>query len=314
MGIGMASKLQALGLKKIKDKDLARPRFPIGLDMKRIVRPLAGRPLLSQIPEVSKVPKSRARVAFFTGCMLNYIYTQAGRAVIEVLNANGVDVVTPREQHCCGIPVLVNGDVKTAKEIAKYNLDVFARGNYDAIITHCGSCIGAWVHHYHELLADEPRYGALAKELSAKAFDVSQYLVDKLGMREPLAKLNYTVTYHDPCHMVRGVGISQQPRKVIRNISGVTLKEMKKPDRCCGSAGSFSLSYYELSGKIRDKKVTDILSVNPDIVLTSCGACRMQLEEGLYRAGSDIPVRHVVEVLAEAYAKEGGVTSERKTG
>ncbi len=314
IGLGMASKLQGIGLKKIDSKELARPRFPIGLDMKRVVRPLAAKSLLAVVPETNKISKPRARVAFFTGCMLNYVYTEAGRAVIDVLNANGVEVVVPKKQHCCGIPVFVNGDVATAKEIARYNLDVFAGGNYDAIITHCGTCIGAWVHHYHELLADDPKYAAVARELSAKAFDVSQYLIDELGMREPEAKLNYTVTYHDPCHMVRGVGVARQPRQVIKSIPGVTLVEMKTPDRCCGSAGSFSLMHYQLSSQIRDKKVADALSANSDMVLTSCGACRMQLEDGLYQARADVPVKHVVEVLAEAYAQEGGVNGERKTG
>lgn len=314
LGMDMASKLQGFGLKKVAGKDLARPRFPIGLDQRRVVRPLAKKPLLSQLPEVSKARQSRARVAFFAGCMLNYIYTDAGRAVVEVLNANGVDVVVPKEQHCCGIPVFVHGDIETAKAIARYNLDIFTKGDFDAIITHCGTCIGAWAHHYPELLADDPKYAAVAKDLARKAFDVSQYLVDEIGLREPAGKLDYRVTYHDPCHMVRGVGVSRQPRQVINSIPGVTLVEMKKPDRCCGSAGSFSLTHYNLSSQIRDKKIADALSTNPDMVLTSCGACRMQLEDGLYQAQSDIAVKHVVEILAEAYAAERSVSSGRKIG
>ena len=140
--------------------------------------------------------------------------------------------------------------------------------------------------------------------MAGKTFDLSQYLVDVVGFRRPAAAVTGRVTYHDPCHMVRGVGVSAQPREVIRSVPGVAFEEMKKPDRCCGSAGSFSLTHYALSSKIRDKKIADILSVMPDRVLTSCGACRMQIEEGLYHAGCAASVSYVAELLAEAYEKE----------
>ncbi|WP_366923560.1 (Fe-S)-binding protein [Metallumcola ferriviriculae] len=314
LGMGMAAKLQGFGLKKIPSSNAAHPRFPIGIDTRRIVRPLAKQSLLSRLPEVSKVSKPKQRAAFFTGCMLNYMYTEAGKAVVEVLNANDVEVITPKSQHCCGIPVFVHGDVKTAKAIAKYNLDIFAAGNYDAVITHCGTCIGAWVQHYPELLLDDAKYSKLAEQMAAKAYDVSQYLIDKVGLKEPTGQVAANATYHDPCHMVRGAGIAAQPRQVIESIPGVTLTEMQKPDRCCGGAGSFSLTHYPLSSQIRDKKIADALSVKPDMVLTSCGACRMQLEDGLFQAGSDVPVKHVVELLAEAYVKGGGRDSGQKTG
>jgi glycolate oxidase iron-sulfur subunit len=103
--------------------------------------------------------------------------------------------------------------------------------------------------------------------------------------------------------MVRGAA-SAPSRAVIRRIPGVTLKEMKKPDRCCGSAGSFSLTHDALSNKIRDKKIADILAVSPDMVLTTCGACRMQIEEGLYHAECATPLHHVAELLASAYERE----------
>jgi len=314
MGMGMAAKFQAFGLKKVDKKELVKARLPIGIDKRRVVRPLANKSLLTQMPENNRVVQPRAKVAFFTGCMLNYIYTDAGHAVVQVLNANDVDVILPKKQHCCGIPVFINGDMETAKEIARYNIDIFSAEKYDAIITHCGTCIGAWAHHYQELLADDPEYGTKAKELAEKSFDVSQYLIDHIGIKEPVGEMNYRVTYHDPCHMVRGVGISDQPRQVVKSIPGIELVEMKKPDRCCGMAGSFSLSHYNLSSRIRDKKIDDALAAKPELVLTSCGACRMQLEDGLYQAGSDIPVKYVAEILAEAYSSERGAAIEREIG
>jgi glycolate oxidase iron-sulfur subunit len=304
LSMQVGSKFQGVGLRKVADSPLVKPRFPIGLDMRRVVRPLANKSLLSRVPEVTRVDNPRARVVFFTGCMLNYIYTDAGMAVIDVLAANGIDVITPKAQHCCGIPVIMNGDLKTARQIARYNIDILSGYDCDAVITHCGTGIDAWVHHYPEILADEDGYAEKAKSFAAKTYDLSQYLVDVAGFKKPEASVDAVVTYHDPCHMVRGVGVSTQPRKVIQSIPGIVFKEMKKPNRCCGSAGSFSLTHYSLSSKIRDRKSDDILSTQPDIVLTSCGACRMQIEEGLHHAGSSASVQHVAEVLAAAYGKK----------
>ena len=304
LGLRIGSKLQGFGLKKVNDTGFVSPRLPIGLDMRRVMRPLASRTLLSQVPEVTAVEHPKARVVFFTGCMLNYIYTGAGKAVIDVLTANDVEVITPKDQHCCGIPVIMSGDIETARMIARTNIDVLSGYDCDAVITHCGTGIDAWVHHYPELLAGDPAYADRAAALAGKTYDLSQYLVDVVGFRKPAAAVTGRVTYHDPCHMVRGVGVSAQPREVIRSIPGVAFEEMKKPDRCCGSAGSFSLTHYALSSKIRDKKIADILSVMPDRVLTSCGACRMQIEEGLYHAGCAASVSYVAELLAEAYEKE----------
>lgn len=303
-GMRLGSSLQGFGLKKVDDTDLVKPRLPIGLDMRRVIRPLARKSLLSQVSEVTPVENPKARVLFFTGCMLNYIYTDAGKAVIDILTANDVEVITPKDQHCCGIPVIMNGDIETARKIARYNIDVLSRYDCDAIITHCGTGIDAWVHHYPELLENDLEYADRARECAEKAYDVSQYLVDVAGFRKPATMVSDKVTYHDPCHMVRGVGVSSQPREIIRSIPGVAFEEMNTPDRCCGSAGSFSLTHYKLSSRIRDKKIDDILSVAPDLVLTSCGACRMQIEEGLYYSGYDAPVRHVAEFLAAAYEKE----------
>jgi glycolate oxidase iron-sulfur subunit len=306
LGMNMGSSFQGMGFKKVKDNTFMKPRFPIGLDMRRIIPPLKSKSLISEMPRVNKAKsgKPKYKAAFFTGCMMNFIYTEAGKAVVDVLTENNVEVVIPKEQHCCGTPVFINGDWKIGKEIAKYNIDVFLKEDYDAVITHCGTGIDAWRIYYPEMLEDDPEYSEKAEILAEKTFDVTEFLVDKIGFRKPEANLDVRVTYHDPCHMVRGVGVSEQPREIIKAIPGVDFVEMEKPDRCCGSAGSFSLTHYKLSSQIRDKKIKDILSVKPDVVATSCGACRMQIEDGLYQADADIPVKHTVMLLSEAYAKE----------
>lgn len=304
-GMSAGSTFQSLGLKKVKDKDLAHPRLPIGLDIRRVIRPLAKKSLLEELPERSKAEtKPKHKVAFFTGCMLNYIYTDAGRAVVDVLTRNQTEVITPKDQHCCGIPAFIHGDMQTAKTIAKHNIDIFSKESYDALITHCGTCISSWSHYYAEILADTPEYLKRAQPLLENSYDVSHFLIEKSGIKKPQSQLDLKATYHDPCHMVRGLKVSSQPRQILKSIPGLELIEMKDANRCCGSAGTFSLTHYELSSRIRDKKTAAIKDTGADIVTTSCGACRMQIEDGLYQQGLDIPVVHVVQLLERAYQKE----------
>lgn len=297
-------KLQALGLKRIKGKNLAAPRLPIGLDMRRVVPPLAEKPLLDKLPRVNSVDRPKFKVAFFTGCINNYVYTDSGQSVVEVLNANNIEVILPKDQHCCGIPTFMNGDLQATKEIARYNISVLESEDVDAIITACGTCGEALSRYYPEILEDDSDFAHKARQIAAKVYDVSQFLVEKAGLRRPQATLNLRVTYHDPCHLARGMNVSTQPREIIKSIPGVELVEMQNPDRCCGNAGSFSLTHYEMSRRIGDKKINDILSVKPDAVISGCGACRMQIEEGLYRNNAEIPVLHFAQLLAKAYLCE----------
>lgn len=303
IGLKTGSKFQGLGMKKVEGKNFASPRLPIGLDMRRVIPRFASKTLIDELPKVNtpnKKPKYKA--AFFTGCMNNYIYTDTGKAVVNVLLANNVEVIIPEKQHCCGIPTLMHGDVDTAKKIAKYNTKELSKEKVDYIVTACGTCGGALAHHYLDLLEKDSGIFSTAKEISEKVYDISEFLTDVVGFKKPTEAIEERVTYHDPCHLVRGDRVvAKQPRKILKSIPKLQFIEMKKPDRCCGSAGSFSLTHYEMSSSIRNKKIADVASVEPTMLVTSCGACRMQLEDGLYQAGKDIPVRHVAQLLEMAY-------------
>lgn len=304
-GMAAGSKFQGLGMKKVRGKNLASPRFPIGLDMRRVIPRLADTPLIKELPRVNKVDNPRCRVAFFTGCVNNYIYTDVGKSVVNVLLANDIEVVIPEHQHCCGIPTLMHGDLDTAKEIAKYNLNQLSKENVDYIVTACGTCGSALSHHYLDILGNVSGYINVAKKIGPKVYDISEFLVDVIDYKKPQGEVKERVTYHDPCHLVRGDRVvAKQPRKILKSIPGLEFIEMSKPDRCCGSAGSFSLTHYEMSSSIRNKKTDDIISVNPTILVTSCGACKMQLEDGLHQAGKDIPVVHVAQLLEKSYNNE----------
>lgn len=306
-GLKVGSRFQGLAFKKVSSKG-GRIRFSVGIDQNKIIPPLAKKPLKDQLPEVVKVDKPKMRVAFFVGCMNNYIYTDMGKALVEVLQANDVEVIIPKEQHCCGTPVYVNGDVETAKAMAKANLDAFEKTGADAIVSDCGTCTGSWKHYYKELLeSDETGYKEKAEKWATKTYEISDFLVNVIDFKkDDLGTVKKKVTYHDPCHVGRSLGITKEPRTILKSIPGVELVEMKNSGSCCGMAGSFSLVFPELSEKISDKKVEDIAETKVDMVATSCPACTMQLSSGVENAGLGNDVVHVVQLLAEAYRGRSG--------
>lgn len=299
----MAGLFGPLQMKKLPGRMAVVARFPMpGLDRRRVLAPFAATPLRSQFPETINTAKPQMKVAFFTGCTINYVYTDIGQAVINVLKANNVAITIPAKQHCCGTPVYMSGDVELAKVFAKHNVETFERVNADYIVSACGSCAEAFKIEYPELFHDEPDLQRQARNLAAKTYEISEFLVDVLQFRQDtLGPVPATVTMHDPCHMARGIEVTAQPRAIVAAIPGVKFVEMKEPARCCGAGGSFSLAHYDVSRKINDRKIADIASTAADTVVTSCGSCRMHIVDGLVQNGRDQECLHVVQLLDKAY-------------
>jgi glycolate oxidase iron-sulfur subunit len=307
----MAGLFGPLQMKKLPGRFAVLARFPMpGLDKRRVLAPFAATPLRSQLPETIKVAEPRMKVAFFTGCTINYVYTDIGQAVIDVLKANDVEVTLPPMQHCCGTPVFMSGDAELAKVFARHNIETFERANTDYIVAACGSCAEAFKIEYPEMFADDPAMHERAKKLATKTYEISEFLVDVVKFRrDNLGEVKAGVTMHDPCHMARGIKVTSQPREILKAIPGLKLVEMKSPDRCCGAGGSFSLANYEISRKINDRKIADIASTKADIVATSCGSCRMHIIDGLVQSNMNQNCLHAVQLLAQAY-KAGNVGAD----
>lgn len=301
-GMKFGSRFQGIALKRIHGSDKgARLRINIGLGDK-VIPNLVKKPLKDELPEVIKVENPKMRVAFYVGCMSNYFYTDMGRAVVDVLTENGCEVVIPKDQGCCGIPASVNGDVESTKVMARNNLLAFEKMGADAVVSNCSSCGEAWKHLFPEILEDDPEMKPLADKWAAKTYDISEFLIHKVPFkREGLGRVERKVTYHDPCHLNRSQGIYKEPREILEAIPGIELIEMKKPDRCCGMAGSFALVHPDLSANISDKKIADITQTHTDTVVTGCPACRLQLASGVENAGLNEDVVHTVQLLAESY-------------
>jgi len=296
---------QGIVLKRLPDGRGRIARFPLpgaGLSVRRVIPDLASRPLRSRFGKMikAKVPTSKGQVVFFTGCTLNYIYPPAGEAVVNILINNGWDVLIPEGQCCCGTPAFTTGDLDSGRALAEQNIKTLAEVGGDYIVTACGTC-GAALQHEYALVLDGSPYLEQWKKISGKVLDISQFVVQHCDLSK-LGSLPFKVTYHDPCHLVRGMDVAAEPRQILQSIPGMEYAEMKDANRCCGAGGSFSASYYELSRKINDKKLDNAEATGMDYLVTGCSSCRMHITDGLSQRGSNLKVLHTAEVIDMAYA------------
>lgn len=232
-------------------------------------------------------------VAYFYGCANDMLFPETGLDTVEVLRGSGYEVVVP-EQACCGIPALGQGDMEAFRRAAEANLRSFLISDFDYVVADCASC-SSTLKEYGRLLGTEA-----AGRFSAQVRDVTELLVSE-GVSEELAPVQpLTVTYHDPCHLKRYQSISSQPRKLMARVPGVTLKEMKEPDRCCGAAGTFAITEPEIAAGVGRKKATDIIGTGAEMVVTACPGCRIQIGHSLEQAGRPLPILHPVELVAQA--------------
>lgn len=281
------------------------PRYPLGLDKRRLLRPVADQFFRRMYPGIARADKPNgSKIALFTGCMGNFVYPETAKAAVKVFNTNEYDVIIPRNQHCCGTPARVSGDLESAREMAKVNADEFypVLEQVDAIIVICASCGTALKKETSALLADDPVYGPKAAAMAAKVKDFAEFVVTLPDWKKHIINgIKARVTYHDPCHLGRGQGVVAQPREIIQAIPGVEFVELPGLQVCCGSAGTFSAFHYDVSTKITRRKIQDLENTGADTIITGCSACRMQIEDGIHQAGLNTDALHTAEILWQAY-------------
>ncbi|MBA7572912.1 Lactate utilization protein A [subsurface metagenome] len=269
----------------------------------RNIPQIAPKFLRQMVPVVNKPPASvetRMKVNYFTGCMTDFVLPDLGKHIIDFLNRNGVEVIVPKEQGCCGAPVFLGaGDFDTGRKMADTNVKAFEALDY--VVTDCATCASA-LKDYAKFLADTPQREEVYTRFGDKVKDISQFLVDVLKLPasayQPSVQVKgKKVTWHDPCHLNRHLGITSQPRQIIKSIPDVEYIEMPNADRCCGMAGAFSLYYYDLSKQIADKKVEAIKSTGADIVVSGCPGCEIQLIDSMVRNRVPVKVMHIMELL-----------------
>lgn len=245
------------------------------------------------------VGERRGKVAFLAGCINSVAFSHLNRATVKVLTQNGIEVVIPSGQGCCGALDAHAGFRDDARKLARKNIDVFLSGDYDAIVTNAAGC-GSLLKEYDDLLEADPQYNERAHQFSAKVRDVTEYLA-QVGLRPPRKKIAQNVIYQDACHLLHAQKVKTQPRELLKAI-GCQLVEIPHADQCCGSAGIYNVVQNELSMKILDAKMDDISSVSADALATGNVGCMIQLRAGAAQRKMNLPVKHVVELLEEAYS------------
>ena len=257
--------------------------------------PISGEPL----PEIySAIGPRRARVALLAGCVQQVLAPQINWATLKVLAANGVEVVIPRGQGCCGSLGMHTGDADNARALAEVNLGIFPQ-DVDAVITNAAGC-GSGMKEYGLLFKGTP-LEAQARALAQKTMDISEFL-DNLGLIEPKPLPQaMRVAYHDACHLAHAQGVVGAPRRLLKAIPNLTLLEIPEGEICCGSAGTYNIEQPDTANALGERKVRNVLKTQADAVATGNIGCLVQLKSSLKKQDVFTPVMHTVELLAQCY-------------
>lgn len=240
-------------------------------------------------------PRAR-RVTLFITCMIDQIYPEIGEATVQVLDRLGVAVDFPADQTCCGQPAFNSGFRDEARIVAGRNIEVL-RGR-GTVVTPSGSCASMIRHYYPELFADHPQLHAAALELAGRTYELSEYLVDVLGVTDVGACFPATLTIHDACHGLRGLGIKAQPRALLSNVQDARLVELANGERCCGFGGLFAVKLNHISEAMVEAKAQTIAASGADYAVTCDASCMTQINGRLSRAGLRCRTLHLAQVLA----------------
>ncbi len=244
--------------------------------------------------------KRRARVGLFIGCVADAMFRRVHWATAHVLQENGCDVVIPRAQACCGAIHYHSGASEPAIELIKQNSSAFNDDSLDAIIVNvagCGAMLKDYSHIAEEIAADSDLDPA---KFVSRVKDVSEFLAE-LEPREPTGPIDAVVAYQDACHLQHAQRIREQPRQLLSMIPGITLQPVAEAELCCGAAGSYNLTQPDMADRLGQRKVAELIKVQPDIIVTGNAGCSLQLQAQLKKAGHTVPVLHPMELLDLSY-------------
>jgi glycolate oxidase iron-sulfur subunit len=275
-------------------------------ELESMMPPIANSFMRSGKESWSPVTK-RDSVFLFNGCVMSTVFADTNRATGRVLAHNGAKVTVPAGQQCCGALQVHSGQMVEARALAKTNIEAFESSGAERIIVNAAGC-GAALKEYGFLLKDDPELTERAERFSARVTDVTEYL-GEIDLVPPTQEVRRTVTYQEPCHLAHAQRITAQPRKLLNAIPSIELIEMKESSLCCGSAGIYNIIRREMANELGDRKVENAVATNADEVITANPGCAMQLRTSLLRKGSEMRVRHIVDLLDEAY---GGEAAEQR--
>jgi L-lactate dehydrogenase complex protein LldE len=237
---------------------------------------------------------SPVRAALMVTCLGDMLYPEVGVSIVRLLRRLGVAVEFPAGQTCCGLPLFNSGYQREAAAVARRTAALFRDAAH--VVVPSGSCAWMVKHEYPGLMPDETTK-AQARELAARTHEFSQFLVRVLGETTFASAVRGRVTYHDSCHLLRGLHEAQSPRAILSRLGGVELLDLPGSDECCGFGGSFSVRLPEVSAAILEKKLANIEATGAACVVTCDAGCLMQIGGGLSRCGSRVRAVHLAELL-----------------
>jgi len=274
---------------------------------------------LSRFPRFNKLPfrerfngivmpkgKRIGRILYFTGCATDLIYEDIGYSVIKILASLGFEILIPLEQVCCAAPIFLSGAGEQALTNILHNLALLDRNDIDAIAVDCATCGAALKKEIPHLLHDLGLDTEKADRVSQKVKSISQIVADNihaLEVDDSFSGKETFVTFHDPCHLARGMGISLEPRKILNHIGGIRFVEMEGSAECCGGGGSYQFEYPAISAGITSRKTNNILATGASIVGTECPGCLMTINGSL--VDDRVHAFHTAQIIADRLRSTG---------
>ena len=235
-------------------------------------------------------------VYFYGTCVVDLFFPEAGLAGIELLKREGVRVIFPRGQTCCGQPAYNSGDRADAQALARQAIAKFE--GYDYVVAPSGSCAGMMKHHYPDLFEGTPEH-APAVSFASRVHELTQFLVDVLGVRLTDRGEKATVTWHSSCHGLREMGLETEPKALLAQLSNVTVVPLERERECCGFGGTFSVRYPDISAAMVTDKIADVASTGASTVLSADAACLLNIGGALEKTGAAARPMHLAEFLWE---------------
>ena len=286
---------QALGIQSAFRKSRLRELLPARLRAMEGLTPKLpphSPPLPTLIPPQGK---KRRRVGMLTGCVQRVFFPHVNAATTRVLAAEGCEVVAPRGQGCCGALSLHAGREQEAMTFARRTIYTFEAAGVENVVANVAGC-GSAMKEYGHLLRDDPTHAVRAQDFAAKVRDASE-LVYELGPAAVRHPLPLIAAYHDPCHLAHGQGIRAEPREVLRTIPGLTLREIRESEICCGSAGIYNLIEPEPAARFGERKALNVLETGAQLLVTGNAGCLLQIRASLDRVRKQLPLAHPMQVL-----------------
>jgi L-lactate dehydrogenase complex protein LldE len=242
-------------------------------------------------------PPKGLRVGLFVTCLVDLFRPSVGFAAAKLLEQAGCAVEVPAAQVCCGQPAYNSGDRPDAKAVARAVIAAFA--GFDHVVAPSGSCAGMIREHYPRLFAGDPELEPRARDLAGRTHELVSFLVDVMKVESVSARFDGAVTYHDSCSGLRELGVKDQPRKLLKTVAGLTLKELPGAENCCGFGGTFCVKYPEISNRMASDKIADAAKTGAGTLLAGDLGCLLNIAGKATREGAELVVRHVAEVLAD---------------